>query len=94
VPVAQIEASLKHADRIHLEARMSIVFRKLDRIMRFNGFGIEDFFPPRQAIGAGGFSVTGRARASPEIKYKLKHLISGFSRIVTGNLNKFLKIKN
>ena len=32
---------MKHADRTHLEARMSVVLRRLDRRLRFCGMGLE-----------------------------------------------------
>jgi hypothetical protein len=142
VPVKQIETSLKHADRVHLEARMSVVslkphahthplfipscasftpsltplspppvharcthtpttsssfqikvLRKLDRLLRFHGLGLEDFFPARMPEGAGGYTAAGRARVSPIISYKTKDLIHGFQKMVEGKDKKLLMVK-
>jgi len=87
VPCAQVEAALRHADRTHLESRMSVVFRRLDRRLRFCGMGLEDLFPARLPEGAGGFTVTGRARASPEKVYKVKYLV-GVLRVLLAGKNK------
>jgi hypothetical protein len=67
---------------------MSRVLRKLDRRLRFCGWGLEQLFTARNPEGAGGHTAAGRPRAPPERVYKLKQLGGGFKLFCSGKHKK------